>query len=165
MEAGRYEDALALYTDHHTDLLGESEPEIGLHNYRSAIDLALVLQRSGDRQRAERLLELTYAFIQQQPRLGWWGGYWVSDVQILALQGRKAEALAALQEAVDDGWRSLWWYYLRHDPTLESIRGEPEFVAAVDQIEADVAAQMRRIREMEASGEMLAVEGVVFESE
>ena len=96
---------------------------------------------------------------------GWWGGYWVADVQILALQGKRAEALAALGKAVEEGWRSLWWYYLRHDPNLELIRDEPEFQSAIAAIEIDMAAQMQRVREMERSGEIAAIPGIVFASE
>ena len=96
--------------------------------------------------------------------MAWWDGYWISDVQILALQGRKAEALAALRQAADEGWRTLWWYYLQYDPNLESIRDEPEFQAILAEIKADMSAQMQRIREMEQSGEIEPVPGVIFES-
>jgi TolB-like protein len=163
ISAGRYDEALALYSHNFPDLLRESEPEIHLENYRAAIDLAWLLKTNGDDQKAGRLLELSDDFIQGQPRLGWWGGYWVSDVQILALQGRKADALAALQEAVDEGWRSLWWYYLRHDPSLESIRDEPEFKQALAEIAADVSAQMDRVREMEERGEIPTINSLVSE--
>ena len=88
----------------------------------------------------------------------------ISNVQILALQGRKAEALAALRQAVDEDWRTLWWYYLQYDPNLESIRDEPEFQAILAEIKADGPAQMQRIREMEQSGEIEAIPGVIFES-
>ena len=129
----------------------------------AAIDLAWLQQRMGDRQKADKLLKLAYDFIQQRPRLGWWGAYWISDVQILALQGRKEEALAALQRAADEGWRSLWWYYLQYDPNLESIRSEPELQAILDEIRTDMSAQMQRIRDMEQSGEIETVPGVIFE--
>ncbi len=85
-------------------------------------------------------------------------------MQILALQGKKAEALAALRMAVDEGWRTLWWYYLQYDPNLESIRDEPEFQAILTEIKADMSAQMQRIREMEQSGEIETVPGVDLES-
>jgi hypothetical protein len=84
-------------------------------------------------------------------------------VQILALQGRKEEALAGLQQAADEGWRSLWWYYLRHDPNLDSIPDEPRFQSIVAQIEADMFAQMQRVIEMEKSGEIATVPSVSFE--
>ena len=158
-------EALAVYLEHYPQLLTEAGEQIDLSNYRAAIDLALVLQEMGDREKADLLLDRADAFIREQPRLGWWGGYWVADVQILALQGKRAEALAALGKAVEEGWRSLWWYYLRHDPNLELIRDEPEFQSAIAAIEVDMAAQMQRVREMERSGEIAAIPGVVFASE
>ncbi len=158
----RYEDALAVYSKHHTQLLLDDEPVIDRNNYRAAIDLSLVLQIMGDWERASMLLERSNAFIREQSRFSWWRSYWISDVQILALQGRKAEALSALRLATDEGW-PLWWYYLQYDPNLESIRSDPEFQAILAEIKADRSAQMQRIREMEQSGEIETIPGVVFE--
>ena len=164
MAEGRHDEALAIYSKHQPQLLLDVEPVIDLNNYRAAIDLSLVLQMMGDQERASMLLERSAAFIRGQPRLGMFGGYWISDVQILALQGHKAEALAALRLAADEGWRSLWWYFLQYDPNLESIRSEPVFQAILAEIKADMSAQMQRIREMEQSGEIEAIPGVIFES-
>jgi hypothetical protein len=61
--------------------------------------------------------------------------------------------LSALQRAIDEGWRYFWWYSLKQDPTLESLHDEPEFQAMVAEIEADMAAQLARVREMEQDGE------------
>jgi TolB-like protein/lipoprotein NlpI len=149
LAAGRHSEALDVYSETYPQLLAEQQPGIGLHNFRAAIDLTLVLQKSGEIERAKLLLDRVLEFIRSQPRLGWWGGYWVSDVQILALQGKKAEALTALRQAVDEGWRSLWWYYLKLDPNLDSIRDEPEFLGMVDEIAADMASQLQEIEEME----------------
>jgi TolB-like protein/Tfp pilus assembly protein PilF len=165
IEAGRFDEVLAVYSHNFPELVRNNGPDIHLRNYRAAIDLAWLLQRMGDSQKADKLLTLAYDFIEKQPRLGWWGGYWVSDVQILALQGRKEEALASLQQAADEGWRSLWWYYLRHDPNLDSIRDDPRFQRIVAQIEADMFAQMQRVVEMEKSGEIATIPGVNFDSQ
>ncbi len=73
---------------------------------------------------------------------------------IYALQGDKQKALSALRQAIDEGWRTLWWYFLKQDPSLESLHDEPEFQAMVAEIEADMAAQLARVREMEQSGEL-----------
>ena len=151
--------------NHGLQLLDDTVPTIGLQNYRAAIDLALVYQRTGEWEKANDLLDQCQDFIRERPRLGSGGGYWVSDVSILALKGEKTEALTALRHGVDEGWRSLWWYYLRHDPNLDSIRGEPEFQRIVSEIEADMSAQMQQIREMEKRGEIAAVPGIVFNSD
>jgi hypothetical protein len=123
------------------------------------------LQQTGEWEKASALLDQCQDFIRDRPRLGWSGGYWISDVLILALKGEKTEALTALRHGVDEGWRSLWLYYLRHDPNLDSIRGEPGFQRIVSEIEADMSTQMQQIREMENSGEIATVPGIVFNSD
>ena len=37
---------------------------------------------------------------------------------------------------------------------LKLLHGEPEFQATISEIRADMAAQLERVREMEASGEL-----------
>ena len=63
-------------------------------------------------------------------------------MQIHALRGDKAKALAALREAERAGWRGPYWrYYRDFDPTLASIRNDPEFKAVFADIERDMARQ------------------------
>jgi hypothetical protein len=79
------------------------------------------------------------------------------DAQIYALRGDKQKALSALQQAIDEGWRNSWWYYLKYDPILESLHDESEFQAMVAELEADVAAQLEHVREMERNGELAVI--------
>ncbi|MCH7643904.1 MAG: hypothetical protein IH974_03640 [Myxococcales bacterium] len=153
MRAGRYLEARAAFEKIAPELLNEDSPEIGTRNYRVAIDLALILSKTGEQQRADRLLGDSLQYIQRIPRLGD-GGYGVADVQIYALQGEKQKALSTLQRAIDEGCCESWWYYLKFDPTLEPLHDEPEFQAMVIEIEADMAAQLARVREMERNGEL-----------
>jgi TolB-like protein/Tfp pilus assembly protein PilF len=153
MRAGRYLEARAVFEKIAPELLNEDLPKIGSVNYRAAIDLALILSKLGEQERADWLLESSRQYLQQIPRLGNWG-YGVADVQIYALQGDKQKALSTLQRAIDAGWRQSWWYYLKFDPTLESLHDEPEYQAIVAEIEADMAAQLARVREMERNGEL-----------
>ena len=81
-------------------------------------------------------------------------GYGIADVLIFALQEKTSAALNALRQAIDQGWRNGWWFYLEHDPALDSIRDEPEFQAMVDEIKTDMAAQLEHVRTMEANGEL-----------
>jgi len=159
--AGRYSDARALYEEFVPELLNEDSPQI--NNARGqwgAIELALILSGSGEQERADLLLERCLQYVRTMPRLGW-GGYWVADVQIYAMQGKKQKALATLRQAVDEGWRTLWWYYLQREPNLESLHGEPEYQAMIAEIEADMAAQLERVREMQRTGELVfAVQAV-----
>jgi hypothetical protein len=106
----------------------------------AAIDLALVLQRSGDDDAADKLLDLGEVAMRQ-PSLGE-DGVGIADVQMYALRGEKTKALSALREAERAGWRGpIWRYYRDHDPELASIRNEPEFKAIFSDIERDMAKQ------------------------
>ena len=111
----------------------------------SSVPLAAVLLRTGETERAERLLDLSEAWNAGKPRQGNFG-YGVNDVEIHALRGDTAKALRALREAEQDGWRSMAWrYYRDFNPYLASIRSEPEFKAIFADIERDLANQQEAI--------------------
>jgi tetratricopeptide (TPR) repeat protein len=152
LREGRYTDALSLYEKTYPELLLD-DPKIDGSNWRPAIDVALVLSETAEREQANLLLTRSLRHIQTRPRLGMYG-YGFADAQIYALQGEKQKALSALRQAIDEGWRSLWRYSLKLDPNLESLHDEPEFQAMVAEIEADMAEQLERVREMERNGEL-----------
>jgi tetratricopeptide (TPR) repeat protein len=162
LRAGRYSEARALYEESYPELLNEGDPTIDGSNWEMAIDLALVLSKAGDQGHADLLLNRSLGHIQTLPRLGR-SGYGISDVKIYALKGEKQKALSTLQRAIDEGWRDSWWYYLKHDPNLESLHDEPEFQAMVAEIEADMTAQLARVREMERNGELEPIPEIAAE--
>jgi TolB-like protein/Tfp pilus assembly protein PilF len=152
LQAGRYLEARARYERAYPALLQEDEPTIHGGNYVPAIDLALVLTKTGERERADLLLDSTLTFLPTPRRQG--DGYRISDALIYAQQGRARAALTALRQAIDLGWRESWWVYFDHDLSLDSIRDEPEFQAMVEEIKADMAAQLELVRALEDSGEL-----------
>jgi tetratricopeptide (TPR) repeat protein len=152
LREGRYTDALSLYEKTYPELL-KDDPKIDGSNWRPAIDVALVLFKTDEREQANLLLTRSLRYIQTLPRLGI-GGYRIADVGIYALQGEKQKALLALRQAIDEGWRNFWRYSLKYDPILESLHDEPEYQAMVAEIEADMAEQLARVREMERNGEL-----------
>ncbi|MGH8193661.1 MAG: tetratricopeptide repeat protein [Woeseiaceae bacterium] len=153
LTAGRYDVARARYARAHRELIEPEVPSVDVDNYRSAVDLALVLQLVGEFDRADDLLEKSLVVIEELPRLGT-DGYWISDARIYALQGRSERALDALRLATEEGWRILTWYFLDRDPNLASLRSEPGFDEIRDIIHADLAAQAEHVRELRASGEL-----------
>jgi TolB-like protein/Tfp pilus assembly protein PilF len=141
LRTGRRIDVLDMYVKAFPELVGTDSPVINGSNYRSAVDLAGLLLNAGDRNRAARLLDGAESVIRSTQRMGW-EGYGMLDVQIYALRGDKTRALAALREAKAAGWRSFGWrYYRNFEPTLASIRNEPEFIATFADIERDMARQ------------------------
>ena len=85
--------------------------------------------------------------------MGEWG-YGFANVELHALRGEKELALAALREHAAAGTRYMWRWQLLYNPNLESIRDTPEFAAIIAEIEADMAEQLARVREMERNGEL-----------
>lgn len=107
----------------------------------------------GEQQRADDLLESSLTVIESLPRLGT-SGYYITDVQIFALQKRSQRAVDALGQAIDEGWRIFSWLYLEYDPNLDSIRDNPEFQRLYQELQDDLAAQAERVQNMKASGEL-----------
>lgn len=149
-------------------LATDEDPRVDALNSDNAVKLAYILQQRGEFERADKLLAAALPVVQANPRLGI-VGQGIRDVQILALQGETDAALAALREAVDEGFRgSLPFdsWLLEMDPYLEAIRDEPVFLAIAAEIEADVAVMRRRVEQAEASGdwsELLAAAGSALE--
>ncbi len=156
LKAGRAAEARTLYQTHDPALLNDNEAVIDGTNYRQAIDLALVLAKTGEQDRADYLLNHSLAFVRGKPRLDF-VGYGIADVQIYALQGKTEAALTALRQAIDEGWRQFWWYYAEHDPNLDSIRNEPEFQAMMQEIRANMAEQLARVHEWETNGALAPI--------
>ena len=143
LRAGRFVEARARYAALYPEL-DHVDPRVDTMNYRQAIDLASILSRTGERERADVLLERSLVVIQSMARLGYFG-FWVSDVQVYALQGETERALDALREAIDEGWRTDWWFFLRLDASLESLHGEARFQAMIGELEAEMATQLARV--------------------
>jgi len=150
---GRYESAASRYARAFPELTEYEQPLVDRSNYVAAVDLAFVLLHLDQSDRANDLLDGSLAAIETMSRLGT-EGYWIRDVEVYALQGRSDMALAALREAIDQGWRVLTWFYLDYDPNLASIRNEPEFQRLRQRIHDDLAAQAMRAEQLRASGDL-----------
>ncbi len=132
--------ALERYEETYPELFAGSVPDLRRTNMLAAVDAAGLLQRAGREDEARIVLVTALEFIQDVPRLGL-NGYQVKDAEIHALLGNTDEALEALDEAIEQGWRRFWWL-AKQNPNLESIRDEPEFQAMLAALEADMANRL-----------------------
>lgn len=153
LAAGRYEVARSRYARAFRELTKPEVPVVDSSNLEPAVDLALVLLKLDEQERANDLLEGSLAVISSMPRLGT-TGYRIVDVRIFALQQRPKRALDSLRQAIDEGWRFLTWFHLEYDPALDSLRDEPEFQRLYARVRTDLAAQARHVEALKASGEL-----------
>ncbi|MCH7507899.1 MAG: MBL fold metallo-hydrolase [Proteobacteria bacterium] len=153
LRAGQYAQARERYAQYYPELLQASPPEVKRQNYAAAINLALVLAGTGEEDRAKQLLADSLRVIESMPRLGRYG-FQIADVLIYAIQGEREKTLAALREAIDDGWQYNARYILEFEPSLFSLQPDPEYQGMVAEVKAELAEQLRRVQEMERRGEL-----------
>jgi tetratricopeptide (TPR) repeat protein len=154
---GRIDAALERSQEALPNLMGADDPIVDKTNYGIALDLAYILIKAGRREHAEILLNRSLKVIASKPRLGY-DGYKIQDVEAHTLLGDTERALSLLETAADAGWRYDWRSSLKNDASLESIRGEPRFQAIIDKLESEMAAQLSRVNELKANGELPAPE-------
>jgi tetratricopeptide (TPR) repeat protein len=127
--------------------LFEDEVELVAGHLRYAIVLAAILNTRGEVQQRDVLLaavEERVATLTGGPG----SGYVLADMYISTLRGDHDRAIAVLREVIDRGWRAPpldlldgpWWAF-RHDWKLKPLHQNPEFIAIMDELEADIAAQ------------------------
>jgi len=112
------------------------------------IDLAAILIERGLHERAQALLIDAWTFVERSPPTGIFGNG-VMAASIHALRGEPQRAISALRAAIDAGWIENWWWTLRYDPSLASLRKTQEFQAIVASIEAKTAAERARVAKRE----------------
>ncbi len=132
----------------------DADPEVDGFTTANLVAYAYILQNLGENKRADTLLDIALNVVRTMPRIGL-AGHGIRDVQILALQGRSFEALAAFREAIDEGFRGtvasdVWPLSL--DPYLDSLRDQPAFQAMVGELDDAVAEMQQRVSEAEQSG-------------
>jgi len=137
--------ALELYREHFPNLF--TLPQAGLNrtNHKAALDLVQLLFSMDREAEAVKLLDEIELYIRDVPLLGE-QGYGADRARIHLLRGDRESALAALEQAVQSGWRYNWRFYLEFDSILEPLRGEPRFQAQLNKIRADMAEQLEQIR-------------------
>ena len=153
---GRYREALQTFGPFYPELSCAAEPVVTRISLAPAINLSLALDKSGETECAARLLTKSLEPMRQMPRLGA-RGYGIADVEVYARQGRIRLALDTLRQAIDQGYRRSWWSQGEGSPHMVSLLEEPEFKSMMDEIRADMAIQLARVRAMEANGELAPI--------
>jgi TolB-like protein/thioredoxin-like negative regulator of GroEL len=149
LRGGQAQQAVERYEAAYPALSSKTDPVVNAANCGVAVNLAYLLQAAGDSDRADVLLERSLKQIEGLSRLGN-GGYGITDVKIYAMQGRTEQALAALRQAVDEGWILIFPW----DVDLAPLHDESEYQAIMAEVEAKWVAQLEHARAMEATGEL-----------
>ncbi|MGI9259703.1 MAG: tetratricopeptide repeat protein, partial [Gammaproteobacteria bacterium] len=152
--AGDFDKAREYAELHDPEFAADADPKVGADNVADLIRYAFILQKHGEAQRADHLLDLAIEVVRTLPRIGLFG-HGIRDVQILALQGKTREALAALRDAIDAGFRgtaaSNGWP-MAIDPYLDSLRDQPGFQAMAGELDDEIARMQQRLADAEQSG-------------
>jgi adenylate cyclase len=148
---GRYQEALEAFASTHPELSCSVGPDVSTRNLFHAINLSLALQETGRRDCSSRLLREIQRILEGLPEQGH-RSFGFLDVEVYARLGEKRRALDALRASVDAGLRMNWWLQLARSPHTVSLRNDPEFQSIIAEVEADMAAQRARLRELEAGG-------------
>ena len=115
----------------------------------AVIHFAAILHATGETQQRDVLLLALENRIATMHRIHG-VGYGILDVYIYAIRGDRDRAIAGLRKAIDMGWRGGNWlepWLLREDWKLASLHEDSEFVALVDELEADIRKQRERYEE------------------
>ena len=124
---GNLAEARIRFEQAYPELFDATALNIGRDNRETAVDLAYLLLQTGEQSQAEHLLDQSEAAIALGHRITTIEVFAVLEARIHALRGDKANAIAALRQAVNQGWRWQAWYFLEHDPVLAPLHAEPEF--------------------------------------
>ena len=154
MLAGDFDKARRYAELRNPEFAADTDPKVTATNTPSLIRYAYILQNLGETQRADALLTVALNVVRTLPRIGM-AGHGIRDVQILALQGKTFEALAALRGAIDEGFRGTVFsngWPMAIDPYLESLRGQPGFQAMVGELDDAIAEMQQHVSQVEQSG-------------
>ncbi|MEM8942924.1 MAG: tetratricopeptide repeat protein [Pseudomonadota bacterium] len=131
--------ALALFERTNPELFRQS-PTIDWLNFAAAVDLARILINRENAEAAGDLLNRVERYIARIPRLGCCG-YGIVDVEIAALRGDTDSAIAALSQAIDEGWKADWWLETLYNPNLSVLVNDPRYLPTLGRLRNSMEEQ------------------------
>ena len=121
------------------------DPQINDFTHWPARRLAEALLRTGQKERAEVLINASLQWFERSRRLqagGWTSG--VDDALFNALLGRNDEALSILERAVNRDWM-FFARALLMDTSLADVRDDPRFRGLIERLEANMARERKSL--------------------
>ena len=132
----KFEEAVEVVEQNFPELAG-SDPVVVSEQNDSRVQMAgMALYLTGKTERGSYLLDQYLAFQATEPRQG------PGPVFVHAIRGEKGKAIAALRQALDEGWRANWYRVTRY-PMFNPMLEEPEWVDLITELEEDIATQRR----------------------
>ncbi|CAN7193077.1 tetratricopeptide repeat protein [Phenylobacterium sp. LjRoot164] len=139
-QLGQYDQARAEWLVMSPELFTPS-PKVSTRLANEAVDAAYVIDRTGDKGQARRILLAMLAATEPKPGLRQPNGRRIARVKAYVMLEEHDRALAELRAAIDSGYRSLYDLdlFTRLDtyPIMAPIRGDPRFRAMIREVEAD----------------------------
>lgn len=139
-QLGQYDQARAEWLVMSPELFAPS-PKVSTRLANEAVDAAYVIDRTGDKGQARRILLAVLAATEPKPGLRQPNRRRIARVKAYVMLEDRDRALAELRAAIDSGYRSLYDLdlFTRLDayPMMAPIRSDPRFRAMIREVEAD----------------------------
>lgn len=139
----------------HPELLQPS-PAVDHTNLPLAVNLSLLLKLSGKTGGADQMSRAVLQVFDQpfivsgSERSAWEP----LKAEALAVMGREPEAIEALRQAVDSGWRIDWYWATELNTAFNGVRDTPAFREIVDGLTSEAAFQRVQVESLRRSGEI-----------
>jgi len=159
IEAGRAHLAFERWEGAHPAITADDDPVCDLSNYNVLVPYADNMIQAGKLERGRQVLHNCLPVIaQMSSRLDPES----QESRILALLGRKEDALNALRREIMHDHRRIEASFRFARPEYDLLRDEPEFQQLMQMVNTDLREQLERIRAMERNGDLPPAPGVVL---
>lgn len=116
-------------------------PKVSTRLANEAVDAAFVIDQTGDKGQARRVLLAMLAATEPKPGLRQPNARRIARVKAYVMLDERDQALAELRAAIDSGYRSIYDLdlFTRLDayPMMAQVRSDPRFRAMIREVEAD----------------------------